>query len=112
MMHVVVESTKYVTEARRLLANIVVREALGAVWKHVESARFRLPDGALEERCTLEVQLVSGAKLECHGMGANMADAFECAAHGIRRKVYDELGIVLPVRARTASAASAERRAS
>ena len=111
-MHVVIESTGPVTEARRLLANVVVREALGAVWTHVESARMRLPDGAPGPRCTLEVQLTSGAKLECHGMAPSMADAFECAAHGMRRKMFAELGLPLPARAELAADPRAERRAS
>ena len=111
-MHVVIESTGPVTEARRLLANVVVREALGAVWTHVESARMRLPDGARDPRCTLEVQLTSGAKLECHGTAPSMADAFECAAHGMRRKMFAALGLPLPPRAEAAGDARAERRAS
>lgn len=111
-MYVVVESTSPISEARRQLANVVVRDALGALWKHIESMRFRLPEGGVEERCTLEVQLTSGAKLECHGMAPNMADAFECAAHGMRRKLFVALGLPLPPRARVAGDAAAERRAS
>ena len=111
-MYVVIESTLPVSEARQRLADLVVRDALGAVWKHIESLRFRLPERGLEERCILEVQLTNGAKLECHGMASNMADAFECAAHGMRRKLFAALGLTLPPRARGAEDAPAERRAS
>jgi hypothetical protein len=111
-MHVVVESTSPVSEARRQLANVVVRDALGTLWKHIESMRFRLLERGLEERCTLEVQLTSGAKLECHGMAPHMADAFECAAHGMRRKLFATLGLPLPARTRVADDATIERRAS
>jgi len=111
-MYVVIESTLPVSEARQRLADLVVRDALGAVWKHIESLRFRLPERGLEERCILEVQLTNGAKLECHGMASNMADAFECAAHGMRRKLFATLGLALPPRARSAGGAVAERRAS
>jgi len=113
-MHVVIESSSPVSEARRLLANVVVREAIGTLSSHVESVRFRLPaarDGE-HARCELEVQLTSGLKLECHGVAANMADAFEGAAHEMRRKMFAELGLPLPARSRLVAAdAGAERRA-
>jgi hypothetical protein len=111
-MHAVIESSGPVTEARRLLANVVVREALDAVRKHIESLRFRILESDVEQRCTLEVQLTTGAKLQCHGMAPNMADAFECAAHGMRRKMFAELGLPLPARKHDADDAAAERRAS
>jgi hypothetical protein len=110
-MHVVIESTGPVSEARRLLANVVVREALGSLAKQIESVRFRLPQSEVEQRCTLEVQLTTGTKLECHGVGPNMADAFECAAHGMRRKLFAELGLPLPARIDAVSDPRAERRA-
>jgi len=111
-MHVVIESIRPVSEARRQLANVVVREALGPLWEHIESLRFRLPEDATEPRCTLEVRLANGEKLECHGMARSMADAFECAAHGMRRKLFATLGVPLPARANAAADAQAERRAS
>jgi hypothetical protein len=111
-MHVVIESTSPVSEARRLLANAVVREALGPLGKHIESLRLRLPASGVEQRCTLEVDLTSGAKLACHGMGPAMADAFECAAHGMRRKMFAALDLPLPPRAHVAVGGPAERRAS
>ena len=114
-MHVVIESTSPVSEARRLLANVVVREALGALAKHIESVRFRLPavGGGERARCELEVQLTSGAKLECDGAADSMADAFEGAAHDMRRRMFAELGLPLPARSRhAADDAAAERRAS
>ena len=114
-MHVVIESPVAVSEARRLLANVVVREALGALSKHIESVRFRLPvaRGGERARCELEVQLTSGVKLESEGAAESMADAFELATHEMRRRVFGELGLPLPARSgQVASDASAERRAS
>lgn len=109
-MHVVVESRTSVTEARRMLANVVVREALGGMWKHIESVRIRLADSRACD-CVLEVQLASGARLECKGAAENTADAFERAAHAMRRRMLAELGLPLPTRARSGrSAPAAERR--
>ena len=114
-MHVVVETTSPISEARRLLANVVVREALGALSKHIESVRLRLPIASDDSaRCELEVGLTSGVALVCRGMGPSMAAAFETAAHGMRRKLFAELGLPLPARSRLDAAgpdAAAERRA-
>jgi hypothetical protein len=110
-MHVDIDSTGPVSEARRMLANMVVRDALDTVRAHVGSARYRILEADLEQRCTLEVRLTNGSMLECHGMASNMADAFECAAHGMRRKMFAALGLPLPTRKHDACDASAERRA-
>ncbi len=102
-MHVVVESPTPVSEARRLLANVIVREALGAMSRQIESVRFKLPvqTGADSRRtCELQVRLSSGGKLSCPGTGECMADALESAAHAMRRRLFAELGLPLPSRAR------------
>ena len=109
-MKVVVESRASVSEARRMLANVIVRDALEGMWKHIESVRMRLADSTARD-CVLEVQLASGARLECRGVAESAADAFERAAHAMRRRLFEELGLPLPMRAPSVQgAASAERR--
>jgi hypothetical protein len=113
-MPVVIESSVPVSPARRLLADLVVREALGPLAGHVESVRFRIPAEPARRkktRCELHVRLKSAAELACRGAADNMADALENAAHAMRRKIFTELGLPLPPRgAPSPGPASAERR--
>ncbi len=118
-MSVVIESTGPVSEARRLLANVVVREALGALSAHLETVRFRIRstlgvrrDDA-RQQCELRVRLTTGAELATKGAADSMADAFEDAAHAMRRKIFTALNLPLPARSGTTLATDdAERRAS
>jgi hypothetical protein len=106
-MHVAIESPTPITEARRLLANVMARDALGGLSHHLETVRFCIPG---PRRCDLHVRLADGTTLDCEAKADNMADALERATHAMRVKVLRALGLPLPPRTWPSDSPMAERR--